>query len=306
MSSFSFEYPYLGAVLLLFILSAWLFKARIQAYYIPHLLHTASRLQQGWLLAVLKWLSIVCLCVALTSPYVFQRQEPLSLSHTVMMLIDVSDSMNGSLVDTNATQEKASKFFLAKQLGMAYVDKQENSALGLIVFADFAYIASPLTYDKETVKTVLANLTEGIAGQMTSMYDALFLGARLLQKNDAKEKAMILLTDGYNTAGKISLEIAMKHLLEQKIRVYTIGVGNQSIEYDAQLLHDIAEKSQGAFFEASSEHALQEVYAQIDALEKSYQKSPAEALKDYWFIYPLGLGTLLLMGYFWLIQRRDA
>lgn len=305
MSSLFFEYPLFCLILLFFIISSFVFKARSHAYYIPHIVHFSHIKKRGFFLSFIKWLSIISLCVALMSPYMERRQEPLNLSHTVMMLMDVSDSMNGTLSDSNVTQQSQSKFFLAKQLGMDYVNKQENSAIGLIVFGDFAYIASPLTYDKETVKTVLSNLTEGIAGQMTAMYDALFLGARLLQKNSAKEKAIILLTDGYNTAGKISLDVALKQLLEQKIRVYTIGVGNTTEEYDKALLEEIAVKSQGAFFAASNERTLQDVFTHIDTLEKSFQKSPAEQLKDQWFMYPLSLGFLLLLWYFWIVQREE-
>ncbi|WP_067172675.1 VWA domain-containing protein [Sulfurospirillum sp. UCH001] len=305
MSSLFFEYPFFSLIFVLFIISHLLLKSRNHAYYIPHIVHFSHVKKRGFFLTVIKWLSIALLCFALMSPYIERRQEPLNLSHTVMMLIDVSDSMNGTLSDSNVTQQSQSKFFLAKQLGMDYVNKQENSAIGLIVFGDFAYIASPLTYDKETVKTVLSSLTEGIAGQMTAMYDALFLGARLLQKNSAKEKAIILLTDGYNTAGKISLDVAFKQLLEQKIRVYTIGVGNTTEEYDKALLEEIATKSQGAFFEASNEQTLQNVFAHIDALEKSFQKSPAEQLKDQWFMYPLSVGFLLLLWYFWIVQREE-
>ena len=247
------------------------------------------------------------------SPFSTHRNEPLQLSHTIMLLIDVSESMNGSGLESSSdfvkdmqnAPELNTKFQLAKYMAAEFVKKQASSNVGVIVFGDFAYVATPLTYDKDMVATILNGLDEGIAGTMTAMYDALFLGVRLLKKNDAKEKVVILLTDGYNTAGRIGLEPTFRAIESEKIRVYTIGVGKKG-EYDVNVLKKLATISNGEFFEANSAFALKEVYAKIDELERSLQRSTAEPMKDFLYIYPLLLSLLSLMGYFWYTKRHSA
>ncbi|WP_024955505.1 vWA domain-containing protein [Sulfurospirillum arcachonense] len=303
MDKLGFEYPWMGLLLIVYIIGAFIFKSNQNAFYIPHVLLMPIHVKRNWLSPLLKWIGICMLVLALTSPFIAKRKEPLHLSHTIMMLIDVSNSMNGgglrsnvSVKDTNTSKSNNSKFEIAKQVASQFAQKQANSNIGVIVFGDFAYVATPLTYDKKTVSSILEGLEEGIAGSMTAMYDALFLSTSLLKKNSAKNKVAILLTDGYNTAGRINLDTALRALSGEKIKVYTIGVGEKG-DYDAAVLTKIALESGGQFFEANNQDALKSVYEEIDALERSLQRSTAESSTDYLFIYPLLIAFFSLLGY---------
>lgn len=311
MDKLSFEYPLIGLLLIVFMISAFLFKPNYTSLYIPHLLSMSSRMKRQWLAPFLKWLGICMLILSLSAPILKQRQEPLQLTHTIMLMIDVSESMNGGSLDANSSANdvskstlSGSKFQIAKRVASEFAATRENSNIGVIVFGDFAYVATPLTYDRQSVSTILNGLEEGIAGSMTAMYDALFLGVRLLQKNSAKEKIAILLTDGYNTAGRISLDVALRALESEKIRVYTIGIG-QPGEYDKDVLRQIARASDGEFFEANSAHALESVYQKIDHLERSLQRSSAEPLIEHLFIYPLFLAFFSLLGYMFYALKDE-
>ncbi|MFT7003852.1 MAG: Ca-activated chloride channel family protein [Sulfurimonas sp.] len=311
MDKFGFQYPWVGLILIVYIIASFVFKANQNSFYIPHILAMPIHVKRNWLSPLLKWIGISMLILALSSPYFSKRKEPLHLSHTIMMMIDVSSSMNGAVVDAknsikdiNATSLSGSKFEIAKQIASDFAIKQENSNLGVIVFGDFAYVATPLTYDKKTVSDILKGLEEGIAGSGTAMYDALFLGVSLLEKNKAKEKVTILLTDGYNTAGRIGLSTVLRALESQKVKVYTIGIGQKG-DYDEAVLNKIALSSNGKFFTANSSNALKKVYAQIDALERSLQRSTAESSIDYLFMYPLMISFFALLWYMKFSLREN-
>ncbi|MDD2784876.1 MAG: VWA domain-containing protein [Sulfuricurvum sp.] len=292
-----FEYPLVWAILVLFCACSLWCKVQPHTLYIPHLLSMPLHVKRSKFSFVLKWLSIVMMLLALSSPTIRYQSDAVKLSHAVMLLMDVSESMSRAGLDTRNSK---SKFDMSKEIAASFIEQRENDNVGVIVFGDFAYVATPLTFDHQSASNIVQNLNEGIAGKRTAMYDALFLATRLLQKNSAKEKVVILLTDGFNTAGKITLEAVLRTVESEKIKVYAIGIG-RSGEYDETLLNLIAQKSGGVFFRANSEQMLVEVYQKIDTMEKSLQKSEAPISINYLYMYPL---LVALVALFWYVYRR--
>ena len=100
---------------------------------------------------------------------------------------------------------------------------------------------------------------------------------------------IILLTDGVNNSGFIDPKIASELAVEFGIKVYTIGLGsngmalspigilpngsfqygNIQVEIDEELLNQIAETTGGKYFRATSNTKLEEIYAEINKLEKT-------------------------------------
>ena len=302
MSSVHFEYPFAWLLVVIFIVCSLWCKRKSQSLYIPHLLSMPLHVKRYKLSFFLKWLSIVMMILALSSPFTQYQSNAVKLSYAVMLLMDVSESMSRAGIDAGSSK---SKFDTSKELAASFIEQRENDNVGVIVFGDFAYVATPLTFDHQSASSIVQNLNEGIAGTRTAMYDALFLATRLLQKNSAKEKVVILLTDGFNTAGKITLEAALRAVESEKIKVYAIGIG-RSGEYDDTILSLIALKSGGAFFRASSEQMLVEVYHKIDAMQKSLQKSETPMRTNYLYMYPLLVGILALFGYVWIRMREES
>ena len=109
--------------------------------------------------------------------------------------------------------------------------------MGVVVFGTFAYTASPLTYDLESLSYLLEMTNVGLAGESTALGDAIMQSIRTLSYGQAKNKAIILLTDGYHNAGKSSPKEAVKKAKEAGIKIYTIGIGKKS-DYDVSLLRD--------------------------------------------------------------------
>jgi Ca-activated chloride channel family protein len=298
----AFEYPYLLIGFFIFILCAFTCKEKHSTLYIPHLLSMPLHVKTHHLQTILKWLGISMLFTALASPVIQSKEKQLRLSHSILLLLDVSESMHKELFDRTTMK---SKFVLSKELAAAFIEKRKMDNIGVIVFGDFAYVATPLTYDYESASMIVQNLEEGVAGNKTAMYDALFLATRLLQNNSAKEKVVVLLTDGFNTTGNIPLDAALRALESEKIKVYAIGIGREG-EFDEGVLNVFAQKSGGAFFKANNAKTLEEIYTKIDTMEQSLQNSSGKYHYQYLYMYPLLVAFLALLGYGKLAFRQNV
>lgn len=298
----TFEYPYFFLGLFIFIICALVCKTKRSAIYMPHLLSMPLHFKTHRLQTILKWLGVSMLFVALSSPVIQSKEEQLRLSHSILLLLDVSESMNKEVLDHTSMK---SKFVLSKQMAASFIEKRKMDNIGVIVFGDFAYVATPLTYDYESASIIVQNIEEGIAGNKTAMYDALFLATRLLQKNSAKEKVVVLLTDGFNTTGNIPLEASLRALESEKVKVYAIGIGREG-EFDERVLTLLANKSGGAFFKANSARTLEEIYTKIDAMEQSLQSSSGKYHYQYLYMYPLLIAFFALLGYGKLSFRQNV
>lgn len=270
--------------------------------YMPNLSGISAAPGRNYLKELVYWSIIVSLLAALASPIMQTSKRESKPAHAVMQLIDASDSMSRGRMPVNSMGGMQDKLSVAKNMVSAYIKERENDHVGIIVFGDFAYVASPLSFDHQSTSLLLERVQRGIAGSKTAMYDALFLATRLLGQSKAKEKIAILLTDGFNTAGSVPLDAALRALQSEKIRVFTIGVGSFG-EYDATVLKQIAQKSGGEFFSAQDAKSLQKVYAYIDKLQKTKLESRAEYQVKYLYMYPLMLGIFAFLIYLLWYKR---
>jgi Ca-activated chloride channel family protein len=188
------------------------------------------------------------------------------------------------------------KFGIVKKIVREFLSQRKTDKVALSLFADFAYVAIPLTYDKESVIRLLDKLQVGVAGvRQTALYEAMFLSSNIFKESRSKHKIAILLTDGIDNSGSIPLNVAIQTIQKYGIKVYTIGIGSPN-DYDGAVLHEIAQKSGGKFFEAHSVEKLQAIYKTIDSLEKSEIKADKYVKKSYYFYYPLGFAAVLMLG----------
>jgi Ca-activated chloride channel family protein len=173
--------------------------------------------------------------------------------------------------------------------------------MGAVVFGTFAYTASPLTYDLEGLIYLLDMTDVGVAGESTAIGDAIMQSIRTLSFGNAKNKAIILLTDGQHNAGKTSPREAVKEAVAKKIKIYTIGIG-KSGDYDAALLRTIAKESGGTHYSATDADTLKKVYEAIDTLEPSPIRSENFLNQKLLSGYPVGFAIILLLS--WVIWQR--
>jgi len=297
-----FEYPYVFLLFLLFVVCSFLCKEKRAYMYMPNFFKISSNMKRNYLKEILKWLSIIFLITALASPFTQEKKINTKPAHAVMLLMDVSNSMSQGRMIINPLGGVDNKLNVAKQRASEYIKNRTNDHVGIIVFGDFAYIASPLSFDHISSANLLANIKRGVAGSKTAMYDALFLSARLLKNSKAKEKVVILLTDGFNTAGEIPLEVALNTIEDEKIKVFTVGIGKYG-DYDEKVLKLIAKKSGGEFFTARDSNSLEKIYTYIDKLQKSKLQSKPKFNNIYLYMYPLILAILSLFVYILLDIR---
>jgi Ca-activated chloride channel family protein len=258
------------------------------------------------LLATLAWITLV---LATARPQ--WLGDPVSIpaeGRDLMIAVDLSGSMK--LDDRPVNGRQVDRLKMIKFVLSDFIKRRVGDRLGLILFADTAYLQAPLTYDRETVEQLLNESLIGLVGEQTAIGDAIGLAIKRFEARKESNKVLVLLTDGQNTAGNITPEQANELAINNGVTVYTIGVGadkmlvksffgnrqvNPSQDLDESMLTDIATSTGGRYFRARDAQSLKQIYATLDKLEpiarESKQMRPLKAL----YYYPLGLALLITM-----------
>ena len=281
------------------------------ALRVPTLLNNLPETQSSkgskvWLhlLAAVIW---ICLVLAAARPQ--WLGEPVSIpseGREMMLAVDLSGSMK--IEDMLVNGRQVNRLTMIKSVLHDFIKRRVGDRLGLILFADTAYLQAPLTYDRETVATLLDEAVIGLVGEQTAIGDAIGLGVKRFELKTDSNRVLILLTDGQNTAGNISPEQAKELAVDAGVTVYTIGVGadvmtvnsffgsrqvNPSQELDESMLTDIAKATGGQYFRARDAAELEQIYAMLDQLQPiagdERKMRPLTAL----YYYPLALALML-------------
>ncbi|THB74845.1 MAG: VWA domain-containing protein [Gammaproteobacteria bacterium] len=210
--------------------------------------------------------------------------EPIEVpveGRNLMLAVDVSGSMKEEdmVLDGNYRD----RLSIVKNIAEQFIDKRVGDRVGLILFGTNAYIQAPLSFDRKTVNLLVEESQIGIAGEKTAIGDAIGLAVKRLREIDSKDKVLILLTDGENTAGSVDPIKAGKIAAEAGLKIYTIGIGadeayrrtffgmrqkyNPSAGLDEKTLKQIAADTGARYFRARSTKELEEIYHDIDKLE---------------------------------------
>jgi Ca-activated chloride channel family protein len=273
-----FEYPIFLFIPVIYIICKIKCSLRSDKVIFPN----AFILKNKKFINIWEFLSILFLSIALASPV-----KTKIITNIQKKGYDIVINL-----DTSGSMAQFNKINIAKNVISAFIKKRKNDRIGLVIFGNIAYIASPLTPDKKALNEILKRVYPGIAGEKTAIYDALFLSSNLFKHSHAKNKIIILVTDGMDNASITPIDVTLKKLKKEKIRVYTIGIGN---EIDPVALRVIANKTGGKFFDVFSKDELKQVYKTINRLEKSSIKSKTIINKIYYFEYPLFFGILFLL-----------
>jgi len=239
------------------------------------------------LLGVLAWLALVA---AAARPVWIGDTVALPVAgRDLMMAIDLSGSMQEQ--DYILNGRPVDRLTAIKSVATEFIHKRVGDRLGLILFADQAYVQVPLTFDHQTVERLLDEAAIGLAGERTAIGDAIGLAIKRLQSSPEKNRVLILLTDGANTAGTVSPMDAAELAASIGLKIYTVGVGSQggagsgvfgfplmnpSSDLDEHALTEIAEKTGGKYFRASNTEEFQRIYTELDRLE------PVEKSAEHW------------------------
>ena len=296
---FTFGSAYFLVLLLLLPCFLWC-KQYSKVYYFPKLEWIR---RQSPLLSWEPWLKMLLFSLmvfALAKPFVYDAtSNQHKKGRDLILAIDASGSMAQSGFD--GKDRFKNKYETTVELSKSFTQKRFDDNMGVVIFGTFAYTASPLTYDLEALSYLLEMTTVGLAGESTAIGDALMQSIRTLSYGEAKNKAIILLTDGYHNAGRTSPSIAVVKAKALGIKIYTIGIGKKS-DYDVALLETIAKESGAKNYAASSAAELSKVYEAIDALEPSPIRSENYLNQKLLILFPLGLVFVLLL--LWVLYPK--
>jgi Ca-activated chloride channel family protein len=233
-------------------------------------------------LAVTGWLALILACAVPISP-----GQPLQLAtgRDLLCAIDLSASMEARDVILNG--QRVDRYTAVKTLAGDFINQRSGDRVGLIVFADDAFLLAPLTYDTQAIAGFLHEVTVGLAGQKTAMGNAIGLAVKTLREQPEAARVLILLSDGESNAGDLGLEQAASLARAHRITVHTIGFGqtNSQTNNKAGLpngLQFIAEQSGGRYFEAKTVTELRQVYLELDRIEPTaLDDEPPLAQRDW-------------------------
>ena len=299
MRQFSFEYPWVLIFILLFLLCAKFCKIKGRSIYFPHLdALFASNVQRNKILAFLKWLTIVMALVALASPLLTKEYSNIKKNgRDIVLVIDTSGSMQQGRFDMKNLSKN--KFDVVKEVASDFVLRRKDDRIGLITFADVAFVSSPLTFEKKFLAKIIKMQRLGIAGQKTAINDALVQAYAMLDRSQSKSKIVILLTDGVDNMSKVSVAEVSNLIAISDIKLYTIGIG-ATRDYDGRALEAFAKVGEGEAFAATNSKMLHEIYEKIDALELTKIDDKKIIQHIYLYAYPLFIAILSLVFFIYL------
>lgn len=318
---FTFQWPLLAFLLPLPLL-VWKFWHQYQSVdHTPQLrLPALSRLQTAfaqnqainnqsrsltqWLLLATMWTALVG---TIMYPQLIDKQvEVINSGYDLMLAVDLSGSMETPDFFTPQSQ-RINRLEAVKTVLQPFIERRIGDRIGLILFADHAYLQAPLTLDTDAVKHLLNNAIIGMAGKETAIGDAIGLAVKKLRERPEESRVLILLTDGENNTGSLHPLKAAELAKNYHIRIYTIGVGNLYKGLNEKELKQIATLTEGAYFPASDLNALAQVYAHIDStLKKTEAESRIYLQRTPLYQYPLTVAMLILILLYVAENRRNA
>jgi Ca-activated chloride channel homolog len=320
----TFLHPYLLLLLLLLPLLAWLKGHRgappAFVYSSTQLLRpvlNATRSRAGAFLALFRWAALALLIVALAQPRLTKSEVKVTASGIdIVVALDMSNSMVSE--DFEVRGKRVNRFDMARAVLKKFIENRPNDRIGLVAFASQAFIATPLTLDHEFLQKNIDRLKIGVIDEnRTAIGSALSTAVNRLREIQSKSKIVILMTDGQNNSGRIAPLTAAEAAEALKVKVYTIGVGMRGqapmptgrnpftgqtmyqlipVDIDEDTLEKIADRTGGKYYRADNAKRFQQIYAEIDRLEKTEKevKKFAQHRELFaWAITP-GLGLLLL------------
>ena len=236
-----------------------------------------------------KYIILSALIVALARPrtYTISQDRDETKGIDIMLSVDVSLSMLAKDLDPDRLEA-------LKKIAVDFVKKRENDRIGLVAYSGEAYTKVPLTTDHQVVIDELNQLNPLELQPGTAIGEGLSVAVNHLKKSKAKSKIIILMTDGVNTVlNAMPPQIAAELAKNNSIKVYTVGIGSNGYaamptatnifgelvftetktQIDENTLMDIAQLTGGKYFRATSNSSLQNVYDEINQLEKSDVKT---------------------------------
>ncbi len=299
--AFSFAHPWFLLLLLLVPFIAWLRGQRGAAAALVfsstatlQALGKRSSSRAGAIMRSLLYLALAIFIFALARPQLGKSLTEVEASGIdIMVVLDVSGSMLTK--DFTVGGDSATRIDAIREVTRKFIEGRPNDRIGIIAFAGRPYVVSPLTLDHDWLLQNLERVRIGLVEDGTAIGSAMASAANRLTDKKSKSRAIVLLTDGENNAGKIPPKTAAEAIRALHIQLYAIGAGingvapvpvitqngpltdvagniiyrNQRVEFNEAGLKEVAQIAGGQFFRATDTDSLESIYGDIDKLEKS-------------------------------------
>jgi len=247
--------------------------------------------------AVLIWLMLV---LAIAQPE--RLGPPVEVEKSardLILAIDISGSMDARDFE-DPQGERLQRLAGVRDVIGRFVAARDGDRMALIAFGSKAYLQSPLTEDTATIVELLGQTQVGMAGPHTAIGDAIGLAIRTFEASEIDQRLLILLSDGADTASRMSPLNAAEIARGQGVEIHTIAVGDPNASgenrVDVQTLKDIADRTGGAAFFAADQSALDDIYARIDQLAPRLTETLSYRSRQTLFHLPLILAALIGVG----------
>jgi Ca-activated chloride channel family protein len=328
-SALTFARPWLLLLLLAVPLLAWLRGKRGPAAALTfsstaslRAIGKRSAARAGKILRTLLLASIAIFIVALARPQLGKSLTQIEASGIdIMLVLDVSNSMLTK--DFTIGAEEATRLDAVREVTRRFIEARPNDRIGIIAFGTQPYLVSPMTLDHDWLLQNLDRVRIGLIEGSTAIGSAMAAAGNRLNDKRSKSRAIVLLTDGDNNAGKIPPNTAAEALKALHIKLYAIGIGtngiapypvldprsgrpitdalgnvlyeNVPVSFNETGLREVAKIADGKFFRATDTESLEKIYHDIDQLEKSTVS--VKKYQQYRDLFPLclmsGCGLLL-------------
>lgn len=268
-------------------------------------------------IGVLAWIAWGLLCVAAARPQQLGAvTRPQQAGRDLMLAVDLSGSMGEQ--DMALGGQAVDRLTAAKAVLADFLDRRAGDRVGLLVFGDKAYVLTPLTADLDSVRAQLGDSVVGLAGRATAIGDAIGLAVKRLRAQPARQRVLVLLTDGVSNAGMLDPLKAAELARDEGVRIHTIAFGGEGggmsvfgiplhmpgadddVDFDS--LQRIATLTGGKAFRARDTEQLAGIYADIDRLEPVPRAG--QAVRPRLERYPWPLAAALAFGLLALIRPR--
>lgn len=272
-----------------------------------------ARTRWRWVAPIMRLIAVSLLIVALARPQLGKASSQISTEGIdILLAVDISGSMLAE--DFTVGGQRANRLQALKSVVRQFLSKRPGDRVGLVLFAARPYTQAPLTLDHGWLLQNLDRAEVGLIEDGTAVGSGLATAVSRLEASDAKSKIVILLTDGQNNAGKVTPLTAADAAKALGYKVYTIGVGTQGVapypaqdmfgnkvyrpmpvDIDEETLKKVAEITGGRYFRATDTPSLEQIYDEIDALEKSPYQGLQYLEYDELYVW-LALPAFLLLA----------
>ena len=263
------------------------------------------------LLFAFRVLSIMLLITVLARPQSSNSfRNEITEGIDIMMALDISGSMM-------AEDFKPNRLEAAKDVAAEFIKGRPNDKIGLVIYAAESFTQCPLTTDHNVLQNLFRDIKLGLLEDGTAIGMGLATAVQRIKDSEAKSKVIILLTDGENNRGEIAPMTAAEIAKTFGVRVYTIGVGTNGmapypmqtvfgkqyqqmeVKIDEELLQGIADMTDGKYFRATDKAKLDEIYKEIDQLEKTRieVREYTKRKEEYWWFAAFACLFLLMEIY---------